>query len=99
MPGDGGLAVVGEDLDHVLIDEYPQGEILAFPQLERRMDVADGQCLAGLAGSDGEALVPVLVAKHIDSKLRGRRVFQDDLELHRVPGYSFQDMNRVTFDR
>ena len=99
MPGDGGLAVVGEDLDHVLIDEYPQGEILAFPQLERRMDVANGQCLAGFVGSDGEALLPVFVAKHIDPKLAGGRGFQDDLELHRVPGYSFQDMNRVAFDR
>ena len=98
MPGDGGLAVVGEDLDHVLIDEYPQGEILAFAQLKRRMDVANGQCLAGLAGSDGEALVPSFVTQHIDPKLAGRRSFQDDLELHRVPGYSLQDMNRVAFD-
>ena len=50
MPGHGGLAVVGKDFDEVFVDKYTQGEVLAFLQLERRVDVADVQSLAALSG-------------------------------------------------
>ena len=41
MPGDGGLTVVGKDLDQALVDEDAQGEILALFKLKRGVDIAD----------------------------------------------------------
>ncbi len=57
MPRYRGLTVVGENLDHALVYEYPQGEVLTFLQLERRIDIANCQGLARVAGRDCEDLV------------------------------------------
>ena len=48
MPGDGGLSVIGKDLDHVLVDEDAQGEVFAFLQFERRLSVAEIECFSAL---------------------------------------------------
>ena len=61
MPAYRGLAIVGKDLDQVLINKYAQGEVLPFLEFERRIDVIDGQGLLPLAGSNGKALVAISV--------------------------------------
>ena len=48
MPRDGSLTVIGKDVDHVLVDEDPQSQVLSFLQLEGRIDVAQRQRLAGI---------------------------------------------------
>ena len=50
MPGDGGLTVVGKALDQMFVAEDTQGEVFPVLQLEGRLDVADIQVLAALAG-------------------------------------------------
>ena len=50
MPANRGLPVVGKDLDQMFVDEDAQGEVFPVLQLEWRLDVADIQVLAALAG-------------------------------------------------
>jgi hypothetical protein len=33
---DGGLAIVGKHFNEILVDKYPQGEVFAFFEIERR---------------------------------------------------------------
>ena len=98
MPRYRGLAVIGKDLDHALVNEDPQGKVLSFLKFERRIAVADCQSLARGAGRDREAVTPVFATQRLDPELTGRGGAQDDLQLQPVAGNILQDISRITLD-
>ena len=81
----GGLAIVDEYLDHVLVKEYTKIQIFTFLKLERRLNFAHCQDLALWLDGDRKTLA-ILIAEYADAIFFGAGWLDCDTQLDSIAG-------------